>query len=155
MANSRDDDLDRSTDEVQDRGAPSKGPVIAALVLVGVLLSVILIAQFARPVGERSGDDGRVRLAINDHYTARNALNYDTFRDATCSAKTPPRDQFVAQNKQSRDTFGPIVIPEISDVRVDGGNASATVHWHYKDKAGAEATTQVSLVHQDDRWKVC
>ncbi|GAB10205.1 hypothetical protein GOARA_053_00310 [Gordonia araii NBRC 100433] len=155
MADSRDDDLGQSPDDGDSRGKPTRGPIIAALVIVVILLSVILIPQFVNPVDERGGDDTGVRLAINDHYTARNALNYEAFAAATCSAKTPQRDEFLTVNRRSRDEHGPIKIPEISAVAVNGDRASATVHWHYEGKDEARQTAPTSLVRQDDRWKVC
>jgi hypothetical protein len=96
-------------------------------------------------------------MAVNNHYTAQNALNYDTFTRWTCAAKLPPRDEFLTRATASRDVNGPIVIPpgKIADVAINGDRASATVSWHYGKKTDAVTTTATTLVRQDNQWKVC
>ncbi|GED99142.1 Rv0361 family membrane protein [Gordonia crocea] len=157
MAESRDDDLGRLADELNKRDAPTKGPFLAALAVVVVLIGVILIVQWVRPFSDRISDEDTVRIAVNDHYTARNAVNYDSFRAATCAAKVPPRAEFESTNTRSREANGRIVIPQgqIADVTITGDKASATVTWHYEKRATENQKTPTTLIRQDDKWKVC
>lgn len=132
-----------------------------------VALAVIVIGGLAiglsyafKPSGERGGDSAKVQYAINDAYTARNALNYDKYRGAHCAADLrapgfPGREAFVADNRRSRDADGTIVIPEITDLTVHGDRADAKVHWHFDKHPDAKQTTQVSVVRENGSWKVC
>ncbi|GAA3033763.1 hypothetical protein GCM10010528_13460 [Gordonia defluvii] len=157
MADSPDDDMGQSSDELDRRDAPTRGPIIAALAVVVVLIGLILIPQWLHPFASRVSDEDSVRMAVNNHYTAQNALNYDTFTRWTCAAKLPPRDEFLTRATASRDVNGPIVIPpgKIADVAINGDRASATVSWHYGKKTDAVTTTATTLVRQDNQWKVC
>ena len=45
------------------------------------------IYQWTRPFSDRVGPDDEVRIAVNNHYTAQNALNYQSFSAWTCAAR--------------------------------------------------------------------
>ncbi|MFT4199715.1 hypothetical protein [Gordonia sp. (in: high G+C Gram-positive bacteria)] len=155
MADSPDDDMGRLDAELDERDAPTRAPIIAALVVIAILIIVILIAQWTHPFSSRLSPEDSVRVAINDQYTARNALNYESYQRITCAPKIEPREAFLAENQRSRDENGKIVIPQINDVVIDGDKATASVVWNFEKKPDAKTTTPTTLVRQDDGWKVC
>ncbi len=157
VADTRDEDWEELTDELDQRDAPTMWPMLAAIAVVVILLGVVFIYQWTRPFSDRVGPDDEVRIAINNHYTAQNALNYQSFSEWTCAAKTPPREEFLKKNGPSRDANGKIVIHDggIADVAINGDKASAVVTWRYEKKPDQPTTTPTTLVRQGDQWKVC
>ncbi|UEA57617.1 hypothetical protein LK459_13405 [Gordonia otitidis] len=129
--------------------------VVVALAILGVVLSNVL-----RPAQERASDSGQVQFAINDNYTARNNVDYGKYKESTCAADTSSPSfisgaEFVRQNRTSVESKGRIVIPEITDVTVNGERATARVHWHFDKTPDDEQTTSVVVVKDDGRWKLC
>lgn len=161
VADSRDDDLGEPTGELTGeldaRDAPTKGPFLAALAVVVLVIGVILIVQWVRPFDGRVSDDDAIRMAVNDHYTALNALNYETLKMSTCAAKVPPLETFLETNRKLRDANGMRIIPagKIADISINGDHATTNVTWHYEKNAAAVTTTPTTLIRQDERWKVC
>lgn len=155
MADSPDDDLGRLTDELDERDAPTRWPIVAALAVVAVLVSVILIGVLSRRGPDRSSPDFAVRSAIDAHFSAANALDYNRFAGATCAAKTPSQAEFTAVNRRSVEENGAVEIPSITDVVIKGDTATATVHVRHAKKGDATTATPTTLVHQGGNWKVC
>lgn len=149
-----------------DGGAPTDGggnlwPFLAAVVVIVLVVGGVLLSNLLRPSDDRVSDAAQVQYAINDSYTARNSLDYRKYREVTCAAVVgaqdfPTEQVFVADNQRSRDTFGKIVIPEITDVTVDGDRATAQVQWHFENKGSdAKTVTPTVVVREGDKWKVC
>lgn len=148
----------------QDDQTPRKGamwPFLAAVIVIVLAVGAVLISNVIEPGDEKLTDSAQVQHAINDSYTARNGLDYAKFQSVTCTkvrtaGDFPDESAFVEQNRQSRDQFGKIVIPEITDVVVDGDRATAKVHWNF-EKSGSDAktVTSVVVVREGDEWKVC
>ena len=150
--------------ETADDQSVRKGniwPFVAAVIVVVLAVGGVLLSNVLRPNDDRLSDSAQVQHAINDSYTARNSLDYAKYRSAMCaevvdSADFPTEQTFVTDNQRSRDAFGKILIPEISDVVVDGGRATAQVHWHFENKGSdAKTVTPTVVVREGDDWKVC
>ncbi len=155
----------RDSEQVPDESAASPSwvkawPFLLALTVVVVAVAWILISNLTRPAADRADDSGQVNLAINEVYTARNSLDFGAYKAATCSQEAsassfPSEQTFVDDNRRSRDVNGVIVIPEITDVNISGEQATATVHWNFKNRPDEKHTDEVSLVRENDTWKVC
>ncbi|MGC4934677.1 hypothetical protein ACLQ3C_13465 [Gordonia sp. DT30] len=135
-------------------------PFLVALLVVVLAAAGIGLSYLFRPAQERAGDSAQVQYAINDLYTARNNVDYTAFRDHTCSvdvnsAGFPAQPEFATENRQSLERNGRIVIPEITDLKVSGDRARATVHWHFDKQSDETQTTKVAAVREDGNWKVC
>ncbi|GAA1482717.1 hypothetical protein GCM10009624_31570 [Gordonia sinesedis] len=155
------------TDGASADGAPESAPswknawpfwvalIVVALAVVGLLLSYVW-----RPAEDRASDSAQVQFAINDVYTARNAVNYGDYRNGHCAADLaapdfPSAEAFAAENRDSQKANGLIVIPEITDVTVTGDRATAQVQWHFDKQPDRKQTTSVSVARENGKWKVC
>ncbi len=146
-------------DRTASRGA--LWPFIAAVAVIVIGVGAVVLSNLLRPSDDRVTDSTQVQYAINDNYTARNGIDYAKYRASTCSSvhdagDFPTEATFVADNQRSRDEFGKILIPEITDVVVDGDRATAQVHWHFEKKGSdAKTVTSTVVVREGDQWKVC
>jgi hypothetical protein len=134
-------------------------PFLIAVVIVVLALGTIGVTYVVRPADERLTEEAKVARSINDHYTAKNAVNYPNFRAATCTADLssvdfPTEDEFTIENTDARDADGAIEIDDISETVVNGNRATANIHWSRKEKDETQITGVV-LVNEDGDWKVC
>lgn len=134
-------------------------PFVVAVVIVVLVIGGVVASQLLRPAQDRLPDNAAVQRAINDYYTAKNALNYASFREATCGrvvdgGSFPSDSAFTAQARATRDAKGKIVIATIADVSVSGTSATASMTWRY-EKDPRQTTQSVPLVKDADTWKVC
>ena len=60
--------------------------LVAAAIMVVVLVAIVLM-QVLRPAEDRLTDQAQVTHAVNDYYTAQNAINYASYRAVFCSAE--------------------------------------------------------------------
>lgn len=157
----------RPADEAPDTGvdeAPpswkNAWPFWVALVVVALAVAGIALSYVLRPAEDRAGEQAQVQYAINDVYTAKNRLDYDAYRNGTCAADVnaadfPAADAFVTQNRDSQAANGPIVIPQIQEVSVNGDRATARVDWQFDKKPESKQTITVTVVRENGDWKVC
>ena len=160
-----DQDRSESGGRSDDQMAPAPSwkaawPFLVALGVVVVAVVGIGISYLIRPADDRMSTDAQIQHAVNDVYTARNELDYTRYRESVCAAELasgsfPDEDAFVEQNRVSFEENGQIVIPEISDIAVNGDRATAQVHWHFDETPDSEQVTDVVVVREDGDWKVC
>ncbi len=160
-SDSSDEDVNAAL--VDDSGPPNwknAWPFYVAAGVVALFVLGIVLSNISRPAEDRVSDDARVQYAINDFYTAMNAADYDEYRDSTCAADLakpdfPTRERFVEDNKAVTEKNGPIEIPEITDLVVDGDRATAKVHWHYEKSSDDKHVDDTIVVRENGEWKVC
>ncbi|WP_083709158.1 Rv0361 family membrane protein [Williamsia sterculiae] len=135
-------------------------PFFIAVGVVAVTIVIVVLLNVLHPASDRLTDSALISRVINDQYTARNSLDYATFRELTCADDVnapdfPGQQAFTADNGKLRDTQGQLVIDEIADTTVDGAQATANVTWHRAGKDSHTTVTATTLVKQGDDWKVC
>ncbi|GAC01812.1 hypothetical protein GONAM_34_00120 [Gordonia namibiensis NBRC 108229] len=155
-----DDDVDAALVEETPPNWKNAWPFFAAAGVVALLALGIVLSNISRPPEDRVSDDALVQYAINDQYTARNGPNYAEYRANTCDADLNKVEfvseaRFLAENQASLDANGPIEIPEITDLVVDGDRATAQVHWHYKNTPDDKKVVDTTVVRENGEWKVC
>lgn len=146
-------------DAPDDPGWKAAWPFLVAVVIVVLALGAIGLFHVLRPASERLTDTAKITHAINDYYTAKNSITYDKFRDASCatdqkSATFPSAATFRDAAQRSRDEHGNIVVTDITETAVNGGTATANMHWNY-NKNPSNQILPLALVKQGDDWKVC
>ncbi len=146
-------------DATDDPGWKAAWPFGVAVVIVIVALGIIGLFHVVRPASERLTDTAKISHAINDYYSAKNAITYDKFRDASCAADQnapgfPSASAFRDAAQKSRDAHGNIVVTDITETAVNGAGATANMHWNYLKNPSSEILP-VALVKQGDNWKIC
>jgi hypothetical protein len=152
-------DGDRNPQPPIDDERRALWPFVAAVAIVVLALGAIAVTYVVRPADERLTEQSKVSRAINDYYTAKNAINYTNFRANTCAAELnsvdfPTEDEFTIENTDARDADGQIEIDDISETVINDNRATANIHWSRKETSDTQIT-QVVLVHEDNNWKVC
>lgn len=105
-------------------------------------------------------DDALVQHAINDYYTPLQRGRLRQVRRGELCGRPEcggflAEDTFVTDNLQSMADNGQIMIPEITDLTVDGDRATARVHWHFEKSADKKNVVGTTVVREDGKWKVC
>ncbi|MGZ8177216.1 Rv0361 family membrane protein [Williamsia sp. SKLECPSW1] len=158
MATSNDTTAQPAPDP-DDPGLRAAWPFVVAVVIVVLVIGGVVASQLLRPAEDRLPDNAAVQAAVNDFYTAKNAVNYTAFRDATCSrvvdgGSFPTATAFRSAAQASRDAHGKVIVTTIADIAVSGTSATASMTWRY-EKNPALTTQSVPLVKDADTWKVC
>lgn len=159
MATSNDTSAQPAPEPEDDPGLKAAWPFIVAVVIVVLVIGGVVASQLLRPADDRLPDNAAVQHAINDYYTAKNAINYTAFRDATCSrvvdgGSFPNDEAFRSAAQSTRDSKGKIMVTTIADISVSGTSATASMTWRY-EKDPRQTTQSVPLVKDADTWKVC
>lgn len=159
MAISNDSSSHPAPEPQDDPGLKAAWPFIVAVVIVLLVIGGVVASQLLRPADDRLPDNAAVQHAINDYYTAKNAINYTAFREATCSrvvdgGSFPTDEAFRSAAQSTRDSKGKIMVTTIADISVSGTSATASMTWRY-EKDPRQTTQSVPLVKDADTWKVC
>lgn len=147
------------TDDDQPRSLKAALPMLIAGGLVLVILAWIGISALVSPSEERISDSAKVQRTVNQMFSARGTLNYESYRSSFCAADLAAKEfpnsvQFADDNRADNDAKGRIVVPSM-DVEVTGDRASVTAHWHRQNDENAKQQTALKLVKENDEWKVC
>ncbi|MBT0566163.1 hypothetical protein [Williamsia sp. CHRR-6] len=153
-----------SSSLTDDADQPTPGwkaalPFIIAVAVVVIVVGAVGIMHIVRPASDRLTEPAKVTRAINDYYTAKNALNYQNFQKASCSKDVaasgfPTQQQFADDTRAARAGNGNIVITDITETAINGTTATANVHWHYNDKPDT-TIFPLTLARDGETWKVC
>lgn len=138
----------------------SSWPFWAAAIVVLLLVAVVGTLGVINSHDSRVGDDTtQIQYVVNDAFTARNSLNYDQYRGAYCTAtlnspEFPTAEQFAATNRADRDAHGLLVIPsmKLGDIT---DTTQVAVTWHREETADQSQVTNLTVVREGDKWKVC
>ncbi|WP_328858958.1 hypothetical protein OG579_09705 [Williamsia herbipolensis] len=142
-----------------DPGWKAAWPFLVAVVIVVLAVGTIALFHVIKPGSERLTESAKVTRAINDYYTAKNAVNYDQFRTLSCPADLlqpsfPTADAFEKSGQASRAEHGTITITDITETAVTGSSATANMHWRYT-KNPKDEVLPITLVKSSEDWKVC
>jgi len=131
-------------------------PFIGALaIIVVVLLGVVALNKLGVIGGGSATPEQDVRKALVGQNDGLQRLDYGRFQTYTCKAKYRTQADVIAEQRDSVVKNGQRYLDEVSDVRIDGDRATATVTTHFDKTAEQKATTPVALVREDGAWKVC
>lgn len=138
-------------DEPVDR--PTMAPFLGALaIIVLVVIVVVLLNTF--------GTDGRseeqqVSLAAVGQNDALQRENFGDFSDHTCLARRGTEADFIARQRDSVAKQGARYVDDVTEVRVDGDRATATVVYHFGNAPDTKVNTETTFVREDGQWRVC
>jgi hypothetical protein len=132
---------------------PTMAPFLAALAIIVIV--VIAIWLFNLFESDRTPDDqlvGRAAVGQND---ALQRSNFADFGSYTCEQERGSEADVLARQRDSATKRGARFVDDVTDVKIDGDSARATVTYHF-DKAPDEKTpVPMTFVREDGAWKVC
>jgi uncharacterized protein HemX len=129
--------------------APFLGALaVIAIVVIGIVLFNVFGSQHTTP-----GDQvAQAAVAQND---ALQRQDYAAFRNVTCRAEQGLEADFLARQRDSVAKDGERYLDDVTDIRIDGDRASATVTYHFDKTAETKTPSELNFAKEDGAWKVC
>jgi hypothetical protein len=129
--------------------APFLGALaVIAIVVIGIVLFNVFGSQHTTP-----GDQvAQAAVAQND---ALQRHDYAAFRNFTCRAGQGLEADFLARQRDSVAKDGERYLDDVTDIRIDGDRASATVTYHFDKTAETKTPSELNFAKEDGAWKVC
>jgi hypothetical protein len=138
-------------DETVDR--PTMAPFLGALaIIVIVVIGIWLFNLFGSDSTPEDQKVGRAAVGQNDALQRENSADFATY---TCEKLRVADTDLVAKQRDSVAKRGARFVDDVTDVKIDGDKATATVTYHF-DKASNEKTpVPMTFVREGGAWKVC
>ncbi|MGV0740433.1 lumazine-binding protein [Mycobacterium syngnathidarum] len=137
--------------ETPDR--PTMVPFLGALaVIVLVVIVVVLLNVFG---SDGRSDEQQVALAAVGQNDALQRENFGEFSGYTCAALRGVESDFIARQRDSVAKRGARYVDDVTEVKVDGDRATATVVYHFDNTPDAKVNTETTFVREDGQWRVC
>ncbi|MEZ0358621.1 lumazine-binding protein [Mycobacterium sp. SA01] len=139
--------------EPEDDGA-SPMPILIALGVAVLILAAVGIAWLVDDKKPMSEDVlvGRAAVGQND---ALQRDNYPDFRKYTCAAQQGAEADVLGGQKKSKAARGARYVDDVTDVKIDGDRATATVVYHFEKAADTKLKTPMTFVRENGEWTVC
>jgi hypothetical protein len=140
-----------SDDEAAER--PTMTPFLGALAIIVIV--VIAIWLFNAFEGDRTPEEQKVGRAAVGQNDALQREHFADFGAYTCRKLHGSEAETLAKQRDSAAKRGARFVDDVTDVKIDGDRATATVTYHF-DKAPDEKTpVPMTFVREDGAWKVC
>lgn len=128
-------------------------PFVGALaIIVIVVIGIWLFNVFG---GDRAPEDQRVGKAAVGQNDALQRANFADYSGYTCQEVRGVEQDVLARQHDSVAKRGARFVDDVTDVRVSGDTATATVTYHFDKKPDEKTPVPVSFVREDGAWKVC
>jgi hypothetical protein len=138
--------------EREDDGASPMPILIAFGVAVLVLAAVGITWVFGNKPMSEDVKVGRAAVGQND---ALQRDNYADFRKYTCTAQQGIEAEVLAGQQKSKAARGARYVDDITDVKIDGDKATATVVYHFEHAADTKLKTPMTFARENGEWTVC
>lgn len=144
-----------TTDDPDD--GRSAAPILIALGIVAFVLFAMVV--FRMIGSSRTSDDSAVGRAVVAQNDALQREDYTAFRGHTCAAEqgvgAGAEAEVIAGQQRSKATRGARFVEDVTDIKVDGDRATATVVYYFEKNKGDKVTSPTVFVREDGAWKVC
>jgi hypothetical protein len=128
-------------------------PFLGALaIIVLVLIAIVLFNVFGH---DYTPEDQLVAHAAVGQNDALQRRDYVDFRDYTCLAQQNTEAEVLARQDDSMGKRGHRTVDDVTNVRIDGDKATATVTYHFAKDPDAKAGVDTTFVRENGTWKVC
>lgn len=132
---------------------PTLAPFLGGLaVFVLVVLGIVAFNVFGTQHTTPGDQVAQAAVGQND---ALQRQDYAAFAKFTCRAKQGTQADVMARQRDSVTAHGQRFVDDVTAIRVDGQQASATVKYHYDKTKDAHVEAQLAFVTEDGAWKVC
>ena len=128
-------------------------PFMGALAIIVVV--VIAIWLFSVFEGDRTPEDQRVGRAAVGQNDALQRENFADFGAYTCEKVRGSEADMVARQRDSTAKRGARFVDDVTDVRIDGDRATATVTYHFDKAPDQKTPVPMTFSREDGAWKVC
>lgn len=139
------------SDEADDR--PTMAPFLGALAIIVVV--VIAIWLFSVFQGDRTPEDQKVGRAAVGQNDALQRANFADFGAYTCAKMRGAEADVLARQRDSAGKRGARFVDDVTDVKIDGDSATATVTYHFDKSPDDKTPVPMTFVREDGAWKVC
>jgi hypothetical protein len=142
---------DDQADESPDR--PTMAPFLGALaIIVVVVIAIWLFTVFS---GDRTPEDQRVAMAAVAQNDALQRESFADFATYTCGKEHGKEADVLARQRDSVSKVGARFVDDVTDVKIDGDRATATVTYHFDKAPDDKKPVPMTFVREDGAWKVC
>ena len=116
------------------------------------MIAILLFNVFG---GDRTPETSRWAGRRSARTTRCSARTSPTSAGYTCKRLQGTEADVIARQRDSVAKRGARFVDDVTDVKIDGDRATATVTYHF-DKAPDEKTpVPMTFVREDGAWKVC
>lgn len=77
------------------------------------------------------------------------------FPQYTCAAQQGVEADVLGGQQKSKAAHGARYVDDVTDVKIDGDKATATVVYHFEKAADAKLKTPMTFVRENGEWTVC
>ncbi|BBY59024.1 Rv0361 family membrane protein [Mycolicibacterium sarraceniae] len=139
------------TEPEHDGSSPM--PILIALgVAVLVLAAVGAAWLFSNKPMSEDVKVGRAAVGQND---ALQRDNYGDFRKYTCAAQRGVEAEVLDRQQKSKAAQGARYVDDVTEVKIDGDKATATVVYHFDHAADNKIKVPMNFVREGGEWTVC
>jgi len=128
-------------------------PFLGALtIIVIVVIAIWLLNVFG---GDRTPEDqkvGRAAVGQNDALQRESFKDYTTY---TCGKLQGTESDMAARHSDSKNKRGARYVDDVTDIKIDGDHATATVTYHFDKAPGEKTPVPMTFAREDGAWKVC
>jgi hypothetical protein len=128
-------------------------PFLGALAIIVIV--VIAIWLFNVFEGDRTPEDQKVGRAAVGQNDALQRESFADFRTYTCGDKQGVEADVLARQRDSKNSRGARFVDDVTDIKIDGDRATATVTYHFDKAPDAKTAVPMTFVREDGAWKVC
>ncbi|MEO3758802.1 lumazine-binding protein [Mycobacterium sp. B14F4] len=132
---------------------PTATPFLVALGII--VLVVIVIGLLNLFGGQERPVEQQVATAAVGQNDALQRQNYADFRGYTCAAQQGNESEVLAVQRESVDKRGERFVDDVTEVKIDGDRATATVTYHFDKAPDAKEDAAMTFVREGGAWKVC
>ncbi|OBK70828.1 lumazine-binding protein [Mycobacterium sp. 1274761.0] len=139
--------------DADDPVRPTVAPFLGALaIIVVVVIAIWLLNVFG---GDRTPQEQRIGTAVVGQNDALQRQNFSDFVRYTCEKNRGSEADVIARQKDSVAKRGARFVDDVTDVKIDGDRATATVTYHFDKSPDEKTPVPMTFAREGDAWKVC
>ncbi len=128
-------------------------PFLGALaIFVIVVIAILLFNVFGSDPTQEDQRVGRAAVGQNDALQRGAFTDFTTY---TCADMRGAEADMLARQRDSVAKRGARFVDDVTDVKIDGDRATATVTYHFDKKPDEKSPVPMTFVREDGAWKVC
>ncbi|MBJ7339964.1 lumazine-binding protein [Mycolicibacterium sp.] len=141
------------TEPEQDPDRPTIAPFLGALAVITiVVIGIVLFNVYGSDTTTPGDQVAKAAVGQND---ALQRQDYSAFRTFTCRADVTTEADFLARQRDSVAKNGERYLDDVTNIRIDGDRATATVTYHFDKTSETKTPAEVGFAQEDGDWKVC